>query len=403
MHYEEQGERECVMNQETTMGDRLKDNLKRFTLLMAFLVIVVMFQILTKGILLVPQNVTNLIQQNSYILILAIGMLMCIITGGNIDLGVGSYVAFVGAIAAKLTIVDSNSSMVAIVITLLIGIAIGMLNGYFIAYRGIPAFITTLASMLLFRGLTLVVLAGRTLAPFKPDYQIVSTGFLPALAIWGGVKLSAIVIGALVCPFVIWVFIRKRSELKQFGSEVIPSGLFAIQLAGACAAILLLCFWLGRYEGIPSVLILLVVIYLIYYLITTRTVVGRHLYALGGNERAARLSGIKTKRLKFLAFVNMGFLASIAGIVFSGRLNAATPKAGSGFELDAIAACYIGGASASGGIGTVGGAVIGGLIMGVLNNGMSIMGINVDWQQAIKGVVLLIAVLFDISSKSKQK
>ena len=189
----------------------------------------------------------------------------------------------------------------------------------------------------------------------------------------------------------------------RFGAEVPSAASFTVKLVLSCVAIVFFCFWLGRYEGIPSVLILLAILFLIYYFFTTKTVMGRQLYALGGNEKAAKLSGIDTKRIKFLAFTNMGLLAAVAGIVFSGRLNAATPKAGTGFEMDAIASCYIGGASATGGVGTVGGAIIGALIMGVLNNGMSILGINVDWQQAIKGVVLLIAVLFDISSKNKQK
>ena len=330
-------------------------------------------------------------------------MLLCIITGGNVDLGVGSYVAFVGAVTAKMCIVGSGSPWLSMLVGLLVGIAIGAMNGFFIAYKEVPAFIATLASMLIFRGLTLVLLAGRTLAPYPEAYQAISTGFLPDFLPLGGMKFSAVIIGALVCPFLVWSQLRSRRQMIRFGAEVPSAASFTGKLVLSCVAIVFFCFWLGRYEGIPSVLVLLVILFLIYYFFTTKTVMGRQLYALGGNEKAAKLSGIDTKLIKFLAITNMGLLAAVAGIVFSGRLNAATPKAGTGFEMDAIASCYIGGASATGGVGTVGGAIIGALIMGVLNNGMSILGINVDWQQAIKGVVLLIAVLFDISSKNKQK
>jgi putative multiple sugar transport system permease protein len=380
---------------------RIFETIRKYTIFIAFFVIVGMFQILTRGVLLKPQNVNNLIQQNSYVLILSIGMLLCIVTGGNIDLSVGSVVAFIGAISAKLCVVGNLGPLTTIIVVLLIGIAIGSMNGFFIAYRGVPSFITTLAGMLIFRGLTLVALAGRTLAPFPPEYQIVSTGFLPDFFMFEGLHLTSVVVGAVLCPVILFFQIKGRREKMKFNVSVQPLPAFAFKLVVSCAAILVFAYWLARYEGIPSVLLLLVILYGIYEFFTTRTVPGRHLYALGGNALAAALSGIKTKKMLFFAFVNMGFLSAVAGIVFAGRLNAATPKAGSGFELDAIAACYIGGASSTGGFGTVSGAVVGGLIMGLLNNGMSIMGINVDWQQAIKGVVLLIAVLLDISFRNK--
>ena len=377
------------------------ENIRKYTIYIAFFVIAGMFQIFTNGVLLKPQNVNNLIQQNSYVLILATGMLLCIITGGNIDLSVGSVVAFIGAISAKLCIVGPVGPVATIAIALLIGIAIGAMNGYFIAYQNVPSFITTLAGMLIFRGLTLVVLAGRTLAPFPPAYQIISTGFLPDFFFFEGLHFTSIVIGILICPFILFFQIKNRREKIKFNVTIQPLPFFILKQIFICAVVFLFAFWLAMYEGIPSVLLLLVCLYLVYEFFTTKTVPGRHLYALGGNRLAAALSGIKTKRLLFFAFTNMGFLSAVAGIVFAGRLNAATPKAGSGFELDAIAACYIGGASSTGGVGVVSGAIIGSLIMGLLNNGMSIMGINVDWQQAIKGVVLLIAVLLDISFRNK--
>ena len=378
----------------------LGEIIRKYTIFIAFFVIAGFFQILTNGVLLKPQNVNNLIQQNSYILILSIGMLLCIVTGGNIDLSVGSVVAFIGAISAKFCITGQMGPIATIIVVLLIGIGIGAMNGYFIAYRNVPSFITTLAGMLIFRGLTLVALAGRTLAPFPRQYQIVSTGFLPDFFYIDGLRLTSVIIGAVFCPVILFFQIKNRNEKIKYNVSVQSLPSFAVKQVLICVVILLFSYWLARYEGIPSVLVLLVILYAVYEFFTTRTVPGRHLYALGGNSLAAALSGVKTKLMLFLAFTNMGFLSAVAGIVFAGRLNAATPKAGSGFELDAIAACYIGGASSKGGFGTVSGAIIGGLIMGLLNNGMSIMGVNVDWQQAIKGVVLLVAVLLDISFMS---
>jgi len=385
------------------LKETLQNNMRQYALPLAFGAIIVVFQIWTNGILLKPQNVTNLIQQNSYILILAIGMLLTIISGGHIDLSVGSVAGFIGSITAKLCIVGDVNPWTAIFIGLLTGVVIGAVSGYFIAYRNVPSFIVTLAGMLVYRGLSLATLAGRTLAPFPAAYQIVSTGFLPDFFNYPDIHMTSVLIGALVCLVIVFFQLRERAEMKKNEAKLTPFPLFTTKLITLCGVVLLFCYWLALYRGIPSILVLLTVIYLIYNFFTTQTVYGRHLYAMGGNKKAAELSGIKTKRLLFFAFVNLSFLAAVSGIVFAGRLNAATPKAGNGWELDAIAACYIGGASASGGFGTIGGAIIGGLIMGVLNNGMSILGIDVDWQHVIKGIVLLIAVLFDTYSKNKVK
>ncbi len=383
------------------LKETLQNNMRQYALFLAFAMIIIVFQIWTNGILLKPQNVTNLIQQNSYILILAIGMLMAIISGGHIDLSVGSVGGFIGSVTAKLCIVGDMNPWLAIIIGLLTGVVIGAVSGYFIAYRNVPSFIVTLAGMLVYRGLSLATLAGRTLAPFPPAYQIVSTGFLPDFFNYPDIHMTSVLIGALICAVIVFFQLRERAEMKKNEAKLTPFALFIAKQIALSGVVLLFCYWLALYRGIPSILVLLAVISLIYNFFTTQTVYGRHLYAMGGNKKAAELSGIKTKRLLFFAFVNLAFLAAVSGIVFAGRLNAATPKAGGGWELDAIAACFIGGASASGGFGTVGGAIIGGLIMGVLNNGMSIMGIDVDWQHVIKGVVLLIAVLFDTYSKNK--
>ena len=380
----------------------LKGNIRQYAMIIALLFIVIMFQFFTKGVLLLPQNVTNLIQQNSYVLILAMGMLICIVAG-VFDLSIGSIAAFVGAVSAVFAINFQMNTMLAIVLSLVIGVLAGAVQGYFIAYAKVPAFIVTLSGMLVFRGLTQVILAGRTLAPFPDDYKLVSTGFLPDFFRGDGLHITTIVIGLTVSLILVMFRAIKRNKKKRLRIEVTSKSLFVIQMVSIVIVFNIFTYWLALYKGLPTVLLLLFAMYVFYAFVTSKTVIGRHIYALGGSEKAARLSGVNTKKVLFLAFANMGFLSAVAGIVFAGRLNAATPKAGTGFELDAIAACYIGGASSSGGVGTVIGAIVGGLVMGVLNNGMSIMGVNVDWQLAIKGVVLLVAVLFDVYSKSKSK
>lgn len=379
-----------------------KNSFKDFSMYYILAFIVIFFQILTDGILLQPLNVTNLILQNSYILILAIGMLVLIVLG-DIDLSVGATAAFVGAMAAILTIKMNVPSPIAIILCLIIGIAIGAFNGFWIAYVNVPAFIATLGTQLLFRGLTIVALDGRTLSPFPDMIKSIGSGFIPDLLNGDSVHLFSLVIALIIA--IAYVVSSFNTRKKKINNEM-PVDSFVTFISKIAATILLfaaITFLLAMYEGFPNVLIILAVLLIAYRFITQKMVIGRHIYAIGGNEKAAELSGIETKKIKFLGYMNMGLLAAIAGLVFSARLNAATATAGNSFELDAIAACYIGGASAYGGVGTVIGALIGGLVMGVLNNGMSLMGVGVDWQQSIKGLVLLIAVAFDIYSKSKSK
>jgi len=377
-----------------------KANMRQYGMIIALLSIVILFQIITDGILLKPLNITNLILQNSYILVLAIGMVLVIITG-HIDLSVGSVAAFVGAVSA-IMMVDMQLPMpLAFVLSLLIGGLIGAWQGFWVAYVRIPSFIVTLAGMLLFRGLTMVVLNGQSISPFPPAFQKISSGFLPDWFGGGTVHLLTIVIGILLTLVLFFGEARNRRTQLKYGFDVLPKGLFAAKLIAIAAAINMFTYVLATYEGIPNILIILFVLIVIYTFVTNRTVAGRHIYALGGNEKAAGLSGVKTKRVTFWVFVNMGVLAALSGLIFAARLNAATPKAGINFELDAIAAVFIGGASATGGIGTVVGAIVGGLVMGVMNNGMSIVGLGIDWQQGIKGLVLLLAVGFDIYNKNK--
>lgn len=381
----------------------IKGNIRQYVMVIALVVVIIFFQIVTNGVLLKPLNISNLIAQNAYILILAIGMLLCILTGGNVDLSVGSVAGFVGAISAVLVIKMDVPVVLAIIISLIIGIIIGMWQGLWIAYVGVPAFIATLAGMLVFRGLTLVVLQGTSLAPLPLTYTFLASGFIPDIASIEGINLLAILAGLTASVLYVLNEVNKRKNKGKYGFGVVPNSVFIPQTAGILVVVNAFTFALASYKGIPMVLIIVLILVVIYTFITTKTIPGRHIYAFGGNPKAAQLSGVNTKKVMFWVYTNMGMMAALAGIIFTGRLNSATPKSGVNFELDAIAACFIGGASTNGGIGTVIGAMVGGLLMGVLNNGMSIMGISIDWQQAIKGFVLLGAVAFDVYSKSKSK
>lgn len=385
--------------------DIFKNNFRQYAMLIALVLIMAFFQFITNGILLKPQNVTNLILQNSYVIILAIGMMLAILTGGNIDLSVGSIVAFVGAVTGMLIVVSKVNFVLAMLIGLAVGLLIGAWQGFWIAYARIPAFIVTLAGMLLFRGLTLIILKGQTISPFPKEFLLISSGFIPDMFGGFGTKMNitALAVGIIISVVYIVNELRKRAAKQRYEFEVISTPFFIAQMAVVVFVIMLVSFWLASYKGIPVILILLAVLVLVYSFITTRTVPGRYIYAMGGNEKAAKLSGINTNKVLFWVYVNMAVLAAVTGFVFTARLQAATPTAGANFELDAIAACFIGGASATGGSGTIMGAIIGALVMGVLNNGMSIMGIGSDWQMAIKGFVLLAAVAFDVMSKRKAK
>jgi putative multiple sugar transport system permease protein len=380
-----------------------KGNIRQYMMFIALVVVVLFFEIITQGVLLKPLNISNLISQNAYVLILAIGMLMCILICGNIDLSVGSVAGFVGAISAIFLLKMNMPVSLAIFLSLLIGSLIGAFQGFFIAYIGVPAFITTLAGMLIFRGLTMAILQGTSLAPMPESYNFLAAGFVPDIVNIDGINLLAILIGVLASILFIVSQIIERANKKKFNFEVSSPAAFIGKIVGLVCVIMAFTYALAVYRGIPVVLLVVAGLVIIYSFVTNRTIVGRHIYAYGGNPKAAALSGVKTKKILFWVYVNMGVLAALAGIIFTGRLNSATPKSGNGFELDAIGACFIGGASTLGGVGTVVGAIVGGLLMGVLNNGMSILGVSIDWQQAIKGFVLLAAVSFDVYSKSKSK
>ncbi|MFD1175506.1 multiple monosaccharide ABC transporter permease [Paenibacillus puldeungensis] len=377
-----------------------RKNIRQYGMIIALVFITVLFQILTDGILLKPLNITNLILQNSYILVLAIGMVLVIITG-HIDLSVGSVAAFIGALAGIMMIDMGMPTYLAVIISLAAGALIGAWQGYWIAYVKIPAFIVTLAGMLLFRGLTMIILGGQSIAPFPKSFQRISSGFIPDWFGGQNLHILTIALGIILSVLYIWQEVRERRTQIKYQFETPPFWIFAAQIIILVAIINIFTFVLATYNGLPNILVILFFLIAIYSFVMNRMIAGRHIYALGGNEKAAKLSGVKTKKVTFWVFVNMGALAALSGLIFAARLNSATPKAGINFELDAIAACFIGGASASGGIGTVIGAIIGGLVMGVMNNGMSLIGLGVDWQQGIKGLVLLLAVAFDIYNKSK--
>lgn len=384
----------------TMLARLFKGNVRQYGMIFALVVIMLLFQVLTGGLLLKPINITNLILQNSYILVLAIGMVLVIITG-HIDLSVGSVAAFVGAVAAIMMVDWQLPTWIAVIAAILVGGLIGAWQGFWVAYVRIPAFIVTLAGMLLFRGLTMIVLDGQSISPFPGGFQKLSSGFLPDVA-FSGVSIISVVVGVALSVWYILSEMRARRAKLKYGFEAGANSLFLLKLAAVTIITNVFTFMLASYAGIPNILVLLFALIIAYSFIMNRTVIGRHVYALGGNEKAAELSGVKTKKVTFWVFVNMGVMAAISGLIFAARLNAATPRAGTNFELDAIAACFIGGASASGGIGTVYGAIIGGLVMGVLNNGMSLIGLGIDWQQGIKGLVLLLAVAFDIYNKNKR-
>ena len=386
------------------MGALLGGHLRENGMLVALVAIVLFFLIIvqvTQGVdFLSAQNITNLFLQNSYVIIMALGMLLVIVSG-HIDLSVGSVAGFTGALAAVFTVNWGWPPYVVIPVVLLCGAVIGAAQGYWVAFWRVPSFIVTLAGMLVFRGLTLWVLNGQNIGPFPKSFQSLSTGFLPDLFSVGQPNVTAIVLVALAACGIIWMSLRARQRDAEFGMELEPSGIFWARNAIVAVALMFVGYKLASFRGLPNVVIVLTVLTALYAFFTENMTTGRRIYALGGNEKAARLSGIKTDRLVFFCFMNMGVLAALAGMIVAARLNSSTPKAGVGFELDVIASVFIGGASMSGGVGKILGVVVGALIMGVMNNGMSIMGIGIDYQQVIKGLVLLMAVIFDVYNKSK--
>ena len=406
------------MENKNKITDNFKSVLKGNTMIFILVGVMILFEILIRsfghGSLFAPANITNIIRQNAYVAILATGMLLCILTGGNIDLSVGSVVALVGALAGVFIVNLGMPVWLAICLCLLIGTLIGAFHGFFIAYIHIPPFITTLAGMLLWRGVATIVLDGKPIAPFPQKYLKLFESFIPnakeepvEVLVFGELvdknTLITTMVIALVCvlAFIAMEIISRRKKIKN-NYTVSSKTSFITKLVVLSVVILIMGQFLARDRGLPVVLILLGVIVAAYSYFTQNTVPGRYLYAIGGNAKAAKLSGVNTDNVMFFAYTNMGFIAAVAALVTVARLNSAQPTAGQNYEMDAIASCFIGGASAYGGTRTVSGAVIGAIFMGVLNNGMSILGVDMNWQRAVKGLVLLAAVIFDVVSKRKK-
>ena len=396
----------------------VKAVLKSNTMLFVLVGVMVLFEIMIgaktgwNAHLFSPANITNIIRQNAYVAILATGMLLCILTGGNIDLSVGSVVALIGALAGVFIVNWGWPIWLAVLACLILGTAIGAFHGFFIAYVHIPPFITTLAGMLLWRGVATIVLDGRPIAPFPEKYLKLFESYLPKAAgedieLFGGLVDKHVLVTTLIITvvcilaYVVLEIISRRNKIRK-NYTVQSTGSFIAKLVVLSIVIFIIGQFLARDRGLPVVLILLGVIIAVYSYFTQNTVPGRYLYAIGGNEKAARLSGVNTKNVMFFAYTNMGFIAAVAALVTIARMNSAQPTSGQNYEMDAIASCFIGGASAYGGTGTVSGAVVGAIFMGVLNNGMSILGVDMNWQRAVKGSVLLAAVIFDVVSKRKK-
>lgn len=396
------------MSNNKTLKKRGLD-MKQYGMMIMLIVVYVFFAILTDGKNMTPMNMNNLIMQNGYVVILAVGMLLCVLTG-NVDLGVGSVVASCGAVAGTLLMDFGLPTPVAMLGALAVGAVFGVFVGFFVAYLEIPPFIVTLATMLMGRGLCYVILQAQTKGPLPASYNWIGTGFLPTIKLMEGgaindgkgVDLICLVVAAVISVLLIMSEIKAAATAKKHN---LPTAPLWQTIAKNVVIIGIVCFFfwkLACYNGIPVVLILMALLVAVYHFITTKTVAGRQIYAMGGNAKAARLSGINTKKVFFWVYANMGLLAAVAGIVLSARNQSATPKAGDGFEMDAIASCYIGGAATSGGVGTIIGAVVGAFIMGVLNNGMSLAGYDTNVQKVVKGLVLLGAVTFDLLSKRKK-
>ena len=385
---------------------KITDVLKKYTMVIALVLVVAFFYISTDGKILYAQNINNLISQNAYVFVLAAGMLLCILTGGNIDLAVGSVVCFVGGIGAVMMDKDLNV-WVAVAVMLIGGLLVGLWQGFWIAYVKVPPFIATLAGMYAFRGLSNVVLQGFTVGIRNTTFLNVFGGgadcYIPDFLSGSTINMTCLVAGIAVVIIIAAVSMKNRISAKSKGYDVAPLYSELIKLVVIGAAIIWVTYKLASYKGIPTSLLWIVAVLLIYAYITTKTTMGRYLYAVGGNEKATKLSGIDPRKVYLFAYVNMGLMAGLAGILTVARATQAQPTFGQGYEMDAIAACFIGGASAYGGEGGVFGVVIGAVLMGVINQGMSIMGMEANYQKVVKGVVLLVAIIFDVLSNKKKK
>lgn len=387
---------------------KISAGIKKYTMIIALILVTLFFTWKTGGKILLPQNVSNLIAQNAYVFVLATGMLLCILTGGNIDLSVGSVVCFVGAIGATLMETKGVNVWVSILVMVLVGTAIGAWQGFWIAFIHVPPFITTLSGMLVFRGLSNVVLQGLTVSITNEFFVKLFGGgadcYIPDFIGGGeGLNLTCMIIGVLACAVYVITILKGRMARAKKGYEMEALAPAMAKMILICLVILAFTYKLAQYKGIPTALIWVMIVVVIYGYITSMTTTGRYFYAVGGNEKATKLSGINTEKVYFIAYTNMGFLSALAGMLTIARMTSAQPTYGQNYEMDAIGSCFIGGASAYGGTGTVPGVIVGAVLMGVINLGMSIMGVDANYQKVVKGLVLLAAVIFDVISKKGGK
>ena len=386
---------------------KLMNGVKKYTMIIVLVLVTLFFTWQTGGKILLPQNVSHLISQNAYVFVLATGMLLCILTGGNIDLSVGSVVCFAGAVGATLMESKGMNPWAASIMMLLIGLLIGAWQAFWIAYVHVPPFITTLSGMLVFRGLSNVVLNGLTVSLTNAGFVKVFGGgaecYIPDFLGGNGFNITCMLVGVIACVIYVLVQIKNRMNRAKKGYEMEALSAMVIRTVIICAVILVFMFRLAQYKGIPTALVWVALVVLIYGYITSKTTTGRYFYAVGGNEKATKLSGINTNKVYFIAYTNMGFLAALAGMLTIARMTSAQPTYGQNYEMDAIGACFVGGASAYGGVGTVPGVIVGAVLMGVINLGMSIMGVDANYQKVVKGLVLLAAVIFDVVTKKQDK
>ena len=379
---------------------KAKAILKKYTMVIALVVVFILFAVLTGGRLLYPQNLSNLLLQNAYVLVMACGMLLCILTGGNIDLSVGSTVCLVGAICAQLLASGMNALLV-IVICLIVSCILGAWQGFWIGHIHIPPFICTLAGMFLFRGLGRVLLHSKTVAISDDLFLKIFASYITIPGIDNEIKWSAFIVGIIVAVILIVNLVLSRAKKARKGYKMESAAAAFARIIVIDALVLYYTWKLAHYKGIPVMAIWVLAVVFIYAFITSKTAFGRYFYAVGGNEKATKLSGIDTKKVYFMAYASMSLLAGLSGLLVAARIGSVNGDSGNGFEMDAIGSCFIGGASAYGGSGTVPGIVIGAILLGVINQGMSIIGLDNNWQYIVKGAVLLVAVVFDVVSNHK--
>ncbi len=378
--------------------------LKKYAMLIILVLVYIFFVVMTKGMMFSPLNFNALITQNAYVFILATGMLMCMLTGGNIDLSCGSFVCLMGAIGGILMVVKELPAGTSIFIMLLIGVAYGCLLGFLVAYVNIPPWIATLAGYLAFRGLGTALLSANSktgsIAPFPQTFLSLFSGKIFETKI-NELNIVCMAVGVVASIIVVAVNFLNRANRVKKGYEADSMISVIIKSVLSVAVIMLFAYKLAMAGGIPTVLVWVVAIVLIYSFITSKTTLGRYFYTIGGNKEATRLSGVDTKKIMFFAYLNMAVLTVITSYIVIARFQAANAQAGTNYEMDAIAACVVGGVSAYGGSGSVFGMVVGATLIGVINLGMQLMSVDADWQKIVKGIVLLGAVVFDILAAKK--